>query len=167
MKSNTPILERDSWQTPDWLYRWLNDNFYFEVDLAASDTNAKCKKYYTIEQDSLSQNWSPYYHAVGFCNPPYSNIKPWLQKAVESAEKYHFQSVFVLPSLNGASWQQYALEASELLFINGRVAFVNSKGEQIKGNTSGTVIAVFDKRATIKGPDVFQFYRDQLIRAYS
>jgi phage N-6-adenine-methyltransferase len=50
----------------------------FTLDVAAAPHNAKCDTYFTAEDDGLSQSW------VGervWCNPPYSNIRPWVEKA--------------------------------------------------------------------------------------
>ena len=78
MSSNT-----DLWSTPQDLYDKLDAEFGFEVDVCATEENAKCEQYYTKEKDGLSQDWS------GRCcwmNPPYGReIKKWIKKAYESS----------------------------------------------------------------------------------
>ena len=55
------------WSTPQELFDQLDAEFHFDVDVCETDENAKCKKYYTTQDDGLSKSW------VGtvWCNPPY------------------------------------------------------------------------------------------------
>lgn len=50
----------------------------FTVDVAASALNAKCAKFYDRETDGLAQSWAG---ETVWCNPPYSEIAPWIRKA--------------------------------------------------------------------------------------
>jgi phage N-6-adenine-methyltransferase len=50
----------------------------FTVDVAAAAHNARCERYFTVDDDGLAQSWAG--EAV-WCNPPYSNIRPWVEKA--------------------------------------------------------------------------------------
>lgn len=63
---------------PDFFGPW-NERFGgFTVDVAAAPHNAKVARFYTQEEDGLAQSW------VGervWCNPPFSNIRPWVEKA--------------------------------------------------------------------------------------
>ena len=68
---NTELMfssKTDNWSTPQDFYNKLNDEFQFTLDPCASNENAKCKKYYTEEENGLIQDWS---NEVVFCNPPY------------------------------------------------------------------------------------------------
>ncbi len=47
----------DEWATPDPLFQELDREFHFDLDACASDENHKCDRYFTREQDGLSQNW--------------------------------------------------------------------------------------------------------------
>ena len=49
----------------------------FTLDVAAASHNAKCAEYYTSEDDGLVQIW----RGRVWCNPPYSDIRAWVQKA--------------------------------------------------------------------------------------
>lgn len=55
----------------------------FTLDAAAAPHNAKCEAYFTREQDGLEQSWS----GVVWCNPPYSDIEPWVRKAWQEIER--------------------------------------------------------------------------------
>lgn len=70
--------------TPDWLYAALNERYGFTLDAAANKANAKCTTFYDLETDGLSKPWAP--HKV-WCNPPYSNIAAWVEKAWEEFKR--------------------------------------------------------------------------------
>jgi phage N-6-adenine-methyltransferase len=56
----------------------LNERFRFSIDVAASVENAKLPRFITAEQDALKQSWAG---ERVYCNPPYSSIEPWCEKA--------------------------------------------------------------------------------------
>ena len=71
----------DEWATPDDFFQKLDDEFHFDLDVCATPENAKCKRYFTKEQDGLKQEWK------GTCwmNPPYGRqISLWVKKALDS-----------------------------------------------------------------------------------
>lgn len=45
------------WETPQDLFDKLNEEFHFTLDVCATEKNHKCERYFTPEQDGLSQNW--------------------------------------------------------------------------------------------------------------
>lgn len=47
----------DEWSTPQDLFDKLNDEFGFNLDPCATDSNHKCNLYYTAETDGLKQKW--------------------------------------------------------------------------------------------------------------
>lgn len=47
----------DQWETPQDFFDELDREFRFSLDPCADDQNHKCDKYFTVEQDGLSQNW--------------------------------------------------------------------------------------------------------------
>jgi len=59
------------WDTPQDFFDKLNAQFDFTLDPCATEANAKCDKYFTPEDDGLSQSWKG--HTV-FVNPP---VRPW------------------------------------------------------------------------------------------
>lgn len=56
----------------------LHARFGFTVDVAAAAHNAKCARYFDRETDGLAQSWEG---ERVWCNPPYSAIRPWVEKA--------------------------------------------------------------------------------------
>lgn len=47
----------NSWSTPQWFFNRLNSVFGFTLDPCADDTNHKCERYYTVEDNGLTKNW--------------------------------------------------------------------------------------------------------------
>lgn len=47
----------DEWETPEEFFQGLDKEFHFDLDACATNENHKCEKYFTIEDDGLSQNW--------------------------------------------------------------------------------------------------------------
>ena len=111
----------DLWETPRELFEKLNEEFHFDLDVCALQTNAKCSKFYTPDQDGLKQPWN----GVCWCNPPYGkNISRWLQKAYESDATV----VCLVPSRTGTRrFHEWVLNKAEIRFIKGRLKFGVSK----------------------------------------
>lgn len=83
----------DEWATPQDFFDKLNDEFHFILDVCATAENAKCKRYFTKEQNGLKQEWK----GVCWMNPPYGRqISLWVYKALESARGGRQLSVFSL-----------------------------------------------------------------------
>lgn len=47
----------DEWATPQSYFDEINKEFNFNLDPCATEDNHKCDKYFTLENDGLSQNW--------------------------------------------------------------------------------------------------------------
>ncbi len=54
----------------------------FTVDVAASAENAKCERFFDVFADGLAQPWSG---ERVWCNPPFSSIRAWIEKAWDEA----------------------------------------------------------------------------------
>lgn len=76
----------DMWETPKDLFDKLDEEFKFQTDVCAIKQNAKCKRFYTPEQNGLKQIWT----GVCWCNPPYGRgIEKWMKKAYPGADNGH------------------------------------------------------------------------------
>lgn len=70
--------KNECWETPGELFRELDKEFDFTLDVCASEKNAKCRAFFTKEQDGLLQEWT----GRCWCNPPYGRgILRWVEKA--------------------------------------------------------------------------------------
>ena len=74
--------ETPEWGTPQDFFDKLDEEFHFDLDIAASDDNHKCDRYYTKETDGLAHKdeWS----GTVWCNPPYGReIGNWVKACSE------------------------------------------------------------------------------------
>ena len=111
----------DNWATPQDLFDKLNEEFHFTLDPCASAENAKCAKFYTKEDDGLSQNWD---NERVFCNPPYGRgLKDWVQKAWNATGGI---VVMLIPARTDTRYFHdfiYNKEGVEIRFLRGRLKF--------------------------------------------
>ena len=47
----------DDWATPQYYFDKLNNEFRFNIDVCADESNCKCKDYYSLSDNGLLQNW--------------------------------------------------------------------------------------------------------------
>jgi len=104
-KSNKAF--RDFTQTPKWLFKAFDHRFNYNLDGAALPISALCERYITPEQNSLTTNWSALLanesKPAVWINPPYSDILPWVEKALEQRE-LGVLSTLLVPHENRAEW---------------------------------------------------------------
>lgn len=157
--SDTPKEERDCARTPDWLFRWCDKYLGpYDVDLAASKENAKCRRFYSGKRgnDALIRGWADDYPGGhGFLNPPYSDLSPWMAKAAEEAANA-FCTTMVIPCFNGEGWNEWYAHAELVINIIGRVNFWRPDGTEMKGNPRGTCIALFAPRIPLVVRGMFE-----------
>ena len=74
VKTQTTMFSNntDMWATPQNFYDGLNKRYNFTLDPCATPQNTKCPKFFTEQEDGLSQDWSG---NTVYVNPPYSNVK--------------------------------------------------------------------------------------------
>ena len=109
--------------TPQEFFNKLNDEFNFTVDVCATPENAKCKSFYTKQDDGLSQNCS----GNVWMNPPYGReIGLWMAKASEAA-KAGATVVCLVPARTDTAWWHEHVIKHEVRFIKGRLKFGGAK----------------------------------------
>ena len=116
----------NEWSTPQDFFDELDKEFNFTLDPCATSENAKCTKYFTIEDDGLKQEWS---NDVVFMNPPYGReIKYWVQKAYEESLKGATVVCLIPARTDTTYWHNYIFgKADDIRFIKGRLKFGGSK----------------------------------------
>ena len=96
---NTNLMfssKRQDWETPKEFFNKLNEEFNFTLDPCCSLETAKCKKFYTIKENGLKQDWEG---EVVFVNPPYGrDQKNWIKKGYEESLKPNTIVVFLIPA---------------------------------------------------------------------
>ena len=63
----------DEWETPEAVFRDLDNEFHFDLDPCATKDNHKCKRYFDKESNGLLQNWggvrfSVIHHIAAYMN---------------------------------------------------------------------------------------------------
>jgi len=170
----------DDRETPPDVFDPLDAEFDFTLDVAAARHNAKCRRYFALGPspafnpkqlalfdevpvgdpdavaiDGLAQEWGAKERV--WCNPPFSNIEPWVAKAHGCAATV----VMLLPANRTEQpwWQTYVepyrdgypyWTPLQTRFLAGRRCFRN-RGASITNRTSrnppfGVVIVIWDRR---------------------
>ena len=147
-------FDRNTWQTPKYVFNWLNLRFKFDVDGCANATNALLVAYFGeggMAEDFLDFNLETFKGVFGeasiFVNPPYSDVTPFLIRAKELRDAGHLV-VMLLNNDKSTQWYQNLIHgvANEVIdIVGGRIAFIHPVTKQeIKGNSKGQMIVVFD-----------------------
>jgi len=115
--------ETDDWATPQSFFDKYNEIYKFNVDVCANYKNAKCKHYFSLIEDGLTQEWQ----GICWMNPPYGReIGIWMKKAYESSIK-GATVVCLVPSRTDTKWwHDYAMKGN-IEFIKGRLKFGEAK----------------------------------------
>lgn len=146
---STTIPEiRDSLQTPKFIFDYYNKIFNFTTDVAATWGNRFCDDHRGEYFDGLLTGWG----RVNWCNPPYSDITPWIKKAIIERDKGNVTVVFV-PEDSSTAWGELALdECSEYHNIVGRISFIDPlTGKPKNGNNKGSRAYVFSPFGLVRG----------------
>lgn len=115
----------DEWETPQHFFDEVNAEFEFDIDACATSENHKCSKYFTMNEDGLSQNWGGY---KVWCNPPYSKIADWVAKAFYETRKDNTLVVLLIPSRTDTRYfHDYIYNRAEIRFVKGRLKFGDGK----------------------------------------
>jgi phage N-6-adenine-methyltransferase len=115
-------MPNDEWETPPEIVRLAHSLFgVFDLDVAATEANRKGRLWYSLENDGLRLPWDRKW----WCNPPYSRISPWVEKAA-SAE---VPGVMLLPCDSSTRWWQRWVHGEAIIVpITRRIRFVGASG---------------------------------------
>lgn len=134
-------MEKCEYRTPLELYKDLDDEFHFTLDVAATKENAKCKTFFTKNENGLLQPWK----GCVWMNPPYGReVKHWVAKAFRSRNVCDV-IVGLLPASTGTQWfHSYIYRKAAVRFLKGRLSF--------KGDREQTGQAPFNSMVVIWRP---------------
>lgn len=146
-KSHTPTEIRDLWQTPKFVFDYYNRRFNFNCDVAANYENKLVDIYIDENTNALQVEWQ----SRNWCNPPFSNIQPWIDKAIEQKREGRC-TVMLLPADTSVKWFKAAFDnCSECHFISGRLSFINAETQKpVNGNNKGSVVFIFDPLSPLR-----------------
>lgn len=131
-----PGTTTDQWETPQGLFNFLDAVFDFELDVCALPENAKCRRYFTPDQDGLAQEW----RGRIWMNPPYGpGIEHWVRKAHQTAQAGRGLVVCLLPAKTDTAWWHAHVSQASVFFFRGRLKFNNAKHNA----PFGSALAIF------------------------
>lgn len=149
-----PRPEIDDRATSPELFAALNARFVFTLDVAASARNTKCPRYFTRGDDGLSQSWAD---ARVWCNPPYSDVRPWLEKAWMEVDRATLIVMLLPANRTEQGWWQEFVEpyrdngkGLRVEFIAGRQRFIGPTAEAIGPNERppfGVCLAIWEPKS--------------------
>ena len=138
---------KNDWYTPPHYFhmvRWVMGSI--DCDPASDDLaqeRIKAKKYFSIEDDGLRQDW------IGnvWLNPPYSFplIEKFSQKLVQEIDNRNTKQAIVLTnSSTDTNWFHMLLShCSYICFVKGRISFYNKFGGTAGRSAHGSVFFYF------------------------
>lgn len=159
---------RQEWETPPDFWETINNVFRFEVDVCASRENAKVIDFFTDSRDSLSDDcrWVEVYNTAihgnepvieqtrAWCNPGFSDVLPWHQKAYAEAQKSS-SAVVVVIGIPGASqeWYKFAQTyADEIIDLSPRVHFLAPWPLKQSSNNRESMLFVYRRKVVPTRP---------------
>lgn len=114
-------MANDEMYTPAWIFEALK--LEFDIDVSAPAGGAPyvpCKKYFTIDDDGLAQDWQ----GLVWCNPPYSKPSPWVDKWLANGN-----GLALLPlSGNSQWWQRLWHSQAKVIMMKPNVGFQKPDG---------------------------------------
>lgn len=140
-------MNRDHYRTPPEVFGYMLLRYPITVDVAASAYNAVCPVYIDERCNALATPWDWFAHKgeYAWCNPPYSNIAPWIEAAAEAA-KQGIGCVMLVMLDQSVGWFLKALESCQEVVVvtGGRIAFRHPvTGLPVRGNTKGSMFLIW------------------------
>ena len=131
---NTDTGQND-WVTPTRLFKNLHRKYRFTLDPCCTAETAKCKQFFTAEDNGLIQSWQG--HTV-FMNPPYGDqAAAWIKKAYEEGQKPYTRVVVLVAARTDVKWwHEYVWRARRVFLLEGRVKFLRPPGHPDSGKES-------------------------------
>lgn len=149
-------VDLDEFYTPTAKFKEWDREFRFTVDAATVPEAAKVKRFWTKEQNGLAQSWRG---ERVWCNPPYSNIPLWVEKAhwemlqggcelvvmllPATRTEQPFWQQFIEPFRDRGGWVEVIRETR---FLERRIRFGSPgdlEGENSEGGKFGSVLVIW------------------------
>lgn len=152
---------KQQYATPWSFMDWVVENVLeprgrgrFGIDVCASKDNAKAPSWFNESMNGLEQSWATLDLAPAWCNPPFKDVQPWLEKARAEAQFSGVLSCVLTHMDHSTDWYRAGMSmASEVIHINPRINFIQHprllewmKQNNIKpaGNDKQNALWVFD-----------------------
>lgn len=151
--STTPINEKDYAATPAWFMEALKNwrGVVPVLDVCAQAQTAKAAAFYCLADgaDGLALPWSP----LNWCNPPFSDIEPWIEKAMQEAERGNTTYMIFPDNPETAYCRASFLMASEIFHMPFRMRFTRPDGSEFRDTKGAIASPKFATRLVIFAPN--------------
>lgn len=130
MPINKALLSSNdqTWETPNDFFNELDREFNFNLDPCCVPQTAKCKKFFTPDDDGLKKSWAGY---RVFMNPPYGReIGNWIKKAYNETRVPGSLVVALIPARTDTKYFHeyiYKKPGVSVRFLRGRLRFGTAK----------------------------------------
>jgi site-specific DNA-methyltransferase (adenine-specific) len=115
------MVERDEWETPDWLFNKLDNQYGFLLDCCANETNTKCRWFLSDFEKAwttLSPCWM---------NPPFSKALAMFKHFFDVVSEG--VSIYRCDNMETKVWQDIIFPNADWIFIpKGRVNYIGFDG---------------------------------------
>ena len=136
------MSDRQCWATSPELFSAFDREFHFDLDVCADASNTKCAKFYDEAQDGLKQPWAC---RAAWCNPGFSNVEPWILKAIKEYGSYDY-AVILAPSSHSA-WYRLAFETAwQIRQLWPRPNFLPPAGIKASSNARDIIAIIYASR---------------------
>lgn len=130
MRGHAPLMSRksDNWATPRAFFQACTEKFgYFDVDAAATLDNRVVAGFIGPERNALTVPWgsgAPFTRV--WCNPPYSQIAQFVDKALVEARSCEI--VLLVPARTDTQWWHRLTAKGDAYLLKGRLKFGDGEG---------------------------------------
>lgn len=141
------MSERQDWGTPMAFMRYLEESFAFypTLDAAASATNTKAGRYFSIVDDSLNQDW----FGNVWLNPPFgAELPKFLEKCSQEIRREEVNRIITLiPARTDTKWFHEIVlpSASVVYLIKGRFNFVSPGAVEGANAPFPSMLVIWDR----------------------
>lgn len=136
-------------ETPDHIFDPLLEEFRLNVDICATDANAKLPRYYTKEMVEHGLAVQLFSSDRIWCNPPYGRglIYPWVRRCYLRRGL----AVMLLPAWTDRDWFQdfiwdgdHARPGVTVRFLKERIRFLEHGVPTKMSGTFGSMVVIFE-----------------------
>lgn len=108
-----------TWRTPVPLFNFFHTRYSYDLDLCAEAWSAQTPDFCSLpNDDGLKRDIRG---RRVWCNPPYDNIAPWVERAIAGRADIF---TLLVPANTDQKWFGDLFNLSFIEFIRGRVSFV-------------------------------------------
>lgn len=115
------VIERDDWQTPQWLFDKLDQQFSFDIDCCATKENSKCP----ISSDDF-ERIGPMTVSTCWMNPPFSKANDMFKHFFKVVKRG--VAIYRCDNMETKIWQEILRHATWVFLPDGRIHYEGKAG---------------------------------------